>query len=110
MHIPRATLHLILTIHYTSYSLYTTPHTHYTLHLILTRYAGGMQIPRATSLVGEDTALVSLFFYEQDNGTTLFDPPYDTAGAPGCRYSLYTIHYTLHTHTHCTHYHGCPWL
>jgi hypothetical protein len=37
-----------------------------------------MRVPRATSLVGEATSLVSLFFYEQDNGTTLFDPPYDT--------------------------------
>eukprot|EP01047_Picozoa_sp_COSAG01_P033627 COSAG01_NODE_2483_length_7600_cov_4.742034_9_plen_72_part_00 len=28
-------------------------------------YAGGMHVPRATSLVGEATELVSLFFYEQ---------------------------------------------
>jgi hypothetical protein len=48
--------------------------------------------------VGEDTALVSLLFYEQDNGTTLFDPPYDTAGAPGCRYSLYSL-YTTHAYS-----------
>jgi len=46
-------------------------------------YQGGMRIPKETSLVGEATNLVSLLFYEQDNGTTL------AGGAPGCKSHLY---------------------
>ena len=50
-------------------------------------YAGGIKVPKATSLVGEGTALVSLAFYEQDNGTTLYNPA--AGGAPGCKAHKY---------------------
>jgi hypothetical protein len=50
-------------------------------------YAGAMHVPPATSLKGEATELVSIFFYEQDNGTTLYDPA--AGGAPGCKAHRY---------------------
>ena len=40
-----------------------------------------MRVPSATSIVGASQALVSLFFYEQDNGTIVGD---GGERAPGC--------------------------
>ena len=43
--------------------------------------------PLRTRLVGEAQELASLYFYEQDNGTTLYDPA--AGGAPGCKAHKY---------------------
>ena len=48
---------------------------------------GGIRVPPRTTLKGEAAELVSILFYEQDNGTTLFNP--NAGGAPGCKSHKY---------------------